>query len=109
MTETVMPKDIVDALKPEYVAPLVAYLCHESCEESGQCYEVGGGWIAKMRWQRAKGGVLPFNEWTPEGVAKIWDKVIDFENEPDFPETTQDSMGNVFQAIEVYNAAKSKL
>jgi len=29
MTETVMPKEVVDALKPEYVAPFVAYLCHD--------------------------------------------------------------------------------
>ncbi|MCA9695495.1 MAG: SDR family oxidoreductase, partial [Myxococcales bacterium] len=30
MTETIFPKELVDALKPEYVSPLVAYLCHES-------------------------------------------------------------------------------
>lgn len=35
MTETVMPKELVDALKPEFVAPLVAYLAHDSCPENG--------------------------------------------------------------------------
>ncbi|HSD87803.1 MAG TPA: SDR family oxidoreductase, partial [Kofleriaceae bacterium] len=29
LTETVLPKNITDALKPEYVSGLVAYLCHE--------------------------------------------------------------------------------
>lgn len=29
MTETVMPKELVEALKPEYVAPLVALLAHD--------------------------------------------------------------------------------
>src|SRR6185437_4236879 len=29
LTETVMPPDLVAALKPEYIAPLVLYLCHE--------------------------------------------------------------------------------
>lgn len=29
MTETVMPKEVVEALKPEYVAPFVAYLSHD--------------------------------------------------------------------------------
>lgn len=33
--------DVVDALKPEYVAPLVLYLCHESCSETGGVFEVG--------------------------------------------------------------------
>ncbi len=35
MTETVLPPDLIAALKPEYVSPLVAYLAHESCEENG--------------------------------------------------------------------------
>ena len=34
MTETVLPKELVDALKPEFVSPLVAWLCHDDCEGS---------------------------------------------------------------------------
>src|SRR6266545_3914601 len=45
LTETVLPKELTDALKPELVSPLVAYLCHESCEETGGLFEVGGGFI----------------------------------------------------------------
>lgn len=40
MTETVLPKELVEALKPEYVSPLVAWLCHEDCEENGSVFEV---------------------------------------------------------------------
>ena len=47
LTQTVMPDDILDILKPEYVAPLVVYLCHEDTEENGSLFEVGGGWIGK--------------------------------------------------------------
>lgn len=50
MTETVMPKELVEALRPEYVAPLVGLLSHEKCPESGQLYEVGAGYVAKLRW-----------------------------------------------------------
>jgi len=50
MTSTVMPKEVVDALKPEYIAPFVAYLSHDSCNETGGLYEVGAGYIAKQRW-----------------------------------------------------------
>jgi NAD(P)-dependent dehydrogenase (short-subunit alcohol dehydrogenase family) len=35
MTETVMPPEILAALKPDFVVPLVAYLCHESTTENG--------------------------------------------------------------------------
>ena len=34
--------DVVAMLKPEYVAPLVLYLCHESCEETHGLFEVSG-------------------------------------------------------------------
>lgn len=47
MTETIMPPELVKALKPEFVVPLVAYLCHESTQESGGVFEVGAGWVSK--------------------------------------------------------------
>jgi (3R)-3-hydroxyacyl-CoA dehydrogenase / 3a,7a,12a-trihydroxy-5b-cholest-24-enoyl-CoA hydratase / enoyl-CoA hydratase 2 len=50
MTETVMPKELTEGLKPEYVAPFVAYLCHDSCKENGSLFELGAGYIAKLRW-----------------------------------------------------------
>merc|ERR1711920_1031501 len=50
MTETVMPKEMLENLNPEYVAPVVAYLVHESCEDTGGIYELGAGWVAKLRW-----------------------------------------------------------
>jgi NAD(P)-dependent dehydrogenase (short-subunit alcohol dehydrogenase family) len=39
LTETVMPEEILENLKPEYVSPLVVYLCHEKCEETGAVFE----------------------------------------------------------------------
>jgi hypothetical protein len=50
MTETVMPPEVVEALKPDYVAPFVAFLAHDSCEDNGAMYEVGAGYIARQRW-----------------------------------------------------------
>lgn len=47
MTETIMPPDFVKALKPEFVTPLVAYLCHEKTEQTGGIFEVGAGWVSK--------------------------------------------------------------
>ena len=55
MTETVMPPALVEALKPELVSPLVARLVHESHEDTGGLYEVGGGFYAKLRWERSTG------------------------------------------------------
>lgn len=50
MTETVLPPSALEMLKPEYVVPLVAYLAHDSCEETGSMFEVAAGFCAKLRW-----------------------------------------------------------
>lgn len=54
MLETVMPPDVLANLKPSLVAPLVGYLCHESNKETGSVFEIGGGFCAKLRWQRTE-------------------------------------------------------
>lgn len=80
LTETIMPKEIVDALKPEYVSPLVAWLCHESCEENGGIFEVGGGFIGKLRWERTVGKLFPIGRpLSVEQVQGAWSAVTDFE------------------------------
>ncbi len=79
LTETVLPKEAIDALKPEYVSPLVAYLCHESCNETGGLFEVGGGLFTKLRWERTEGQLFrPGRAITPESVQSVWSKVVDF-------------------------------
>lgn len=57
-----MPPDVLANLKPSLVAPLVGYLCHESNKETGSVFEVGGGFITKLRWQRAEVFILLFRD-----------------------------------------------
>lgn len=52
LTETVMSKELLTSLGPEHVVPLVGYLCHDQCKETGALYELGSGYISKLRWQR---------------------------------------------------------
>src|SRR5437879_2009798 len=80
LTETVLPKNIVDALKPEYVSPLVAWLTHESCEETGGLFEVGGGLYTKLRWERTEGKLFKLGRAIqPEQVKKEWRAITNFE------------------------------
>jgi 3-hydroxyacyl-CoA dehydrogenase/3a,7a,12a-trihydroxy-5b-cholest-24-enoyl-CoA hydratase len=79
MTETVLPPDVVAALKPEHVSPLVAWLCHESCTENGAVFEVGGGFFAKIRHERSAGLVVdPEAPATPEQVRDRFSAIVDF-------------------------------
>ncbi|KAM7187862.1 peroxisomal hydratase-dehydrogenase-epimerase [Rhypophila sp. PSN 637] len=91
MTETIMPPDLLALMKPEWVVPLVAVLVHKSnTSESGSIFEVGGGHIAKLRWERSSGQLLKCDEtYTPSAVLKKWDQVIDF-SKPQYPSGPND-------------------
>ena len=41
--------EMMNALKPEYISPLVLYLCHEDTEETGGLFECAAGWIGKSK------------------------------------------------------------
>lgn len=99
MTETVMPKELVEALKPEYVAPLVAVLVHDQCPESGSLFEVGAGYICKNRWQRSEGVLFSTAELSPENVLNRWNKIVDFTNAT-IPTNNNDMMEVVMKNIE---------
>ncbi len=77
MTETVMPPDMLKKLLPEYVSPLVAYLCSEACQETGQTYAVGGGYASRVAIMEAPGVVLDVASLTPEAVVEQWGKIND--------------------------------
>jgi len=99
MTETIMPPDLVAALKPDFVAPLVAYLCHESCQENGQIFEVGAGWVGKLRWQRTAGAFMDNKKgFTIEDVKKNMDKVNDW-NGATFPASASESASMLMQYL----------
>jgi NAD(P)-dependent dehydrogenase (short-subunit alcohol dehydrogenase family) len=103
MTETVMPKELVEALKPEYVAPFIALLCHDTCPENGSLFEVGAGYICKNRWQRSQGVLFKVQELTPENISKNWDRVVDFTNGT-FPTGNQEMMEVIVNNIDTKGA-----
>lgn len=35
-----MPDDVVKALKPELTSPVIVFLCHPSCKDTGKLFEV---------------------------------------------------------------------
>jgi multifunctional beta-oxidation protein len=93
MTQTVMPPEILANLKPDWVVPLVAVLVHKDCDETGAIYEVGGGHIAKIRWERSSGLLLKADDtYTPGAILKKWPEISNFEN-PDHPTGVADFMG----------------
>ncbi|VIO91408.1 Uncharacterized protein BM_BM12000 [Brugia malayi] len=59
LTEQLFLEESLRSLKAEYVVPLVIYLGHESCQETGKVLEAGAGWFGQIQAYRSKGMVLP--------------------------------------------------
>lgn len=86
-----MPPDILASLKPEFVTPVVGYLCHENTEESGSVFEAGGGYVAKLRWERSEGAVFKADEtFDPSAVAAKWGEITDF-TKVEYPSSITDT------------------
>jgi 3-hydroxyacyl-CoA dehydrogenase/3a,7a,12a-trihydroxy-5b-cholest-24-enoyl-CoA hydratase len=99
LTETVLPKELIDALKPEYVSPLVAWLAHESCDETGGLFEVGGGFFGKLRWERTEGKLIRLGRGiSPEQVQKAWKDITSFDKTT-HPADVTSSMSPILENI----------
>lgn len=83
LTATVWSEEMIKALSPEFLVPLVAYLVHEDTKETGGLFESAAGWIAKLRWQRTAPALFkPDGSFTPEAVAARWAEINDFARAP---------------------------
>jgi NAD(P)-dependent dehydrogenase (short-subunit alcohol dehydrogenase family) len=47
MTAGVMPPELVEKLKPDYISPIVAYMCSEECTDSGIVFVAGAGYFSR--------------------------------------------------------------
>jgi len=80
--------ELVAALKPDFVTPLVAWLCAAECTETGGLFQAGAGHFCKLRWQRTEGVIFrPDESFTPGAIAAQWDKITDFGKDPQYPDS----------------------
>lgn len=79
LTATVLPPEVLAALKPEYVTPAAILLGHETCPVTGKLFEVGGGWVVQTRWEQTQ-GVFFKDDYCAEDLVDKWDQATSFEN-----------------------------
>ena len=75
MTENLMPEGSADKLTPALVAPVVAFLCHESCPVAGEIIAASGGRVARVFVGEVPG--FTKNDLTIEDVAANFDTIMD--------------------------------
>jgi NAD(P)-dependent dehydrogenase (short-subunit alcohol dehydrogenase family) len=76
MTQDILPPEVFEKLTPEYVAPVVAYLCSEEVPDSASVFIVGGGKVQRAALFENDGvtfsGVPSVDE-----VAAKWNEIDD--------------------------------
>jgi 3-hydroxy-3-methylglutaryl CoA synthase/NAD(P)-dependent dehydrogenase (short-subunit alcohol dehydrogenase family)/putative sterol carrier protein len=88
LTEDVMPPDILEKSKPEFVVPLVMVLCSEACQESGGIFNCGMGYFNRAAVLTGPAVQLgdQDNPPTPEMIHENWGKINSIDAAQEFKE-----------------------
>uniref|UniRef100_A0A915AJV5 Peroxisomal multifunctional enzyme type 2 n=1 Tax=Parascaris univalens TaxID=6257 RepID=A0A915AJV5_PARUN len=78
LTQGIMPDELLNALKPDCVVPLVVFLTHDSCTQTGGIFEAAGGWYGQVQAYRSAGKFLPNAK--AECVRDNWQAITDMSN-----------------------------
>lgn len=103
LTEDVLPPDLFKELKPELIAPVVVWMCHEDCQESGAVIESAAGWASKYAIVRGHGSVLrrSLNDAvTPENVRNVWPTITDALSSFEHISSIEEATGSLMTHIE---------
>jgi NAD(P)-dependent dehydrogenase (short-subunit alcohol dehydrogenase family) len=76
MTEDILPPEVLKNLTPDFVAPVVAYLCTEEVPDTGSIFIVGGGKVQRTALFQNEGVTFK----TPpsvEDIASHWGEIDD--------------------------------
>ena len=76
MTQDILPPEVFEKLTPEYVAPVVAYLCTEEVPDTASVFIVGGGKVQRVALFQNSG--VTFTEVpSVDDVAGKWGEITD--------------------------------
>ncbi|RWS29708.1 peroxisomal multifunctional enzyme type 2-like isoform X1, partial [Leptotrombidium deliense] len=99
LTQDILPQNLFEQLKPHFVAPLVVWLCHEQCTDSGGLFEAAGGWVGKYRWQRSFGKAFnPPESLNPESVRDNWQSITNMALAT-HPRTIHEQMSDLINSL----------
>ncbi|KOC64143.1 Peroxisomal multifunctional enzyme type 2 [Habropoda laboriosa] len=109
LTEDILPPELFQQFKPELIAPVVIWMCHEKCTENGSIIESALGWAGKSYVVCSSGSTLRQNfssEITPEDVAKRWSAITDMSSVKHFT-SIEEKTAQFVVALEEMKSGKS--
>ncbi len=99
MTATVLPPNLVEILKPEYVAPMVVWACSDRCNFSGYTFVAGAGYFSRTAFMEGPGVFLdPAKGITLEMIDENIDKIVSLEGARTFENATEQT-GNALSKL----------
>jgi NAD(P)-dependent dehydrogenase (short-subunit alcohol dehydrogenase family)/acyl dehydratase/putative sterol carrier protein len=90
LTEDVMPPDLFEKLRPEFVAPLVLYLCSKDCGETGMIFNAGMGYFNRAAVVSGPGAVVGDGKAAPtvEEIHRNWDAIHELSGAQEYYNAT---------------------
>jgi putative sterol carrier protein len=87
LTEGVLPPEVFEKLKPEFVASLVLYLCSNRCPVTGAIYNAGMGYFNRVAVVTGPGVLVGDGREVPapEAVAASMDRIRSLQGAREFP------------------------
>ena len=82
MTEDIFPAEMLSALDPAYVSPLVVHLSSEECTDTGTIVLAGGGNYARVAYAQAKGHQFSDGIPSVDDIAAHWATITDMTDAP---------------------------
>jgi putative sterol carrier protein len=94
LTSDILPPDLQEKMNPEFIVPLVLYLCSDECPANGNIYNAGMGIFNRAAIVTGPGVVLGDGKKIPtaEDIAEGWDHISsmngarEYKNANDFIE-----------------------
>jgi putative sterol carrier protein len=107
LTEDVLPPDLLEKVKPEYVAPLVLYLCSEECSENGMIFNAGMGSYNRAAIVSAAGIILGdrITPPTPELIHENWEGIHSLAGAKEVPSLTA-ALGELIERFKPQGTAE---
>lgn len=100
LTQDLLPPNYFDKLKPEFIAPLVLYLCSDDCKETGMVFNAGMGFFNRAGVVAGSGKVIGDGNHlaSVEDIHKNFDVINDLEGAQEYTNATA-ALGSMLEAF----------